>query len=113
MSKKSHAVLKAYCMWAWLAKTGNAYKDSYSVKELIPKEESFASCSLCEYVNNECEHCPLYTRWGAPDRVVRTCMGYGAFYINWRESNSSSYRKIAAGNIAACLWEVYKELEEV
>ncbi len=109
MSKKSHAVLKAYCMWNWLERTGCAYKEAYPIKELVPSK-GFAYCSLCEYVfPGSCKQCPLFNRW---DSLF--CVTNNGLFSVWKFNiNTNDIRKIAAGNIAARLWEVYKELEEV
>lgn len=117
---KRQAVLKAYVLWAWLEHTGYE-KKRYPVEELLANYFYF-TCPLCEYAGHyigSISHdgcilnCPMKYRWPShyyPHYKHMVCNQHGTAYMLWADGFK---KKLNAGRIAAALWKLYKELEEV
>jgi hypothetical protein len=115
---KRQAVLKSYVVWAWLAHSLLSKRYYPLVNDLNLKAEYFF-CALCEFAGYHKEtqnqekcvfNCPMKGRWtpiSAP-----TCYTNDTDYNKWEFFTSAKVNSVSAGNVAASLWKLYKELEE-
>ena len=131
------AVLKSYVMWAWISnqkKQGiNSTKRAYAHLRfgLLEYYGHHYMCSLCEScgvisgLSSEtnivrCAYCPMFNRWPCNTKpnenyTLIYCFLNNSAYTEWQWLQGKHQDKKSqrlAGDVAAALWQRYKELED-
>ncbi len=118
------AVLKSYVMWAWMEQFGLTHleKDKSPLIDSLGIDKYACLCPLCEQsipegrnISHRCSFCLMRNRWtGRDSNEFKRCISEGTFYRELEDPIYLSIKeiKLIAGEVAAPLWKLYKEMED-